>query len=162
MKKLEKDDRILCELQGEIFEESAAEYKTSSAVFVRRYMNSQYASIMDKSGFIDRPTSVKEAFISLDEQYGKSEYGSKIYSTDELFWIGYVYRCWACIYGLPSSAIYKICNVRQMHDLYYAYHTMTPENAIERIMEAKNKPLNDEDQIEYGVKLLREIRNSKV
>ena len=37
MKELEKDERLLCELQGKIFEKSVGEYGTSSAVFVRRY-----------------------------------------------------------------------------------------------------------------------------
>ena len=52
MKELEKDERLLCELQGKIFEKSVEEYGTSSAVFVRRYMNSDYAARMDRIGFI--------------------------------------------------------------------------------------------------------------
>ena len=73
MKELDKDGRILCELQGKIFERSAKEYTTSSAVFVRRYMNSDYAARMDREGFADRPTDVQDAFDSLDEQYGASQ-----------------------------------------------------------------------------------------
>ena len=158
MKQLEKDERILCELQGSIFEKSATEYKTSSAIFVRRYMNSEYASTMDRMGFIDRPTNEKEAFESLNEQYGDSEYGSEIYSADELYWIGYIYRYWACLYDVPSRVIYKICNVRYMHRVYYAYHTLDPENAIARIFEAKGISTNEDDQIQYGIRLLHKIR----
>ena len=84
MKELDKDGRILCELQGKIFERSAKEYTTSSAVFVRRYMNSDYAARMDREGFADRPTDVQDAFDSLDEQYGASQYGSLVYAQDEL------------------------------------------------------------------------------
>ena len=104
MKELDKDGRILCELQGKIFERSAKEYTTSSAVFVRRYMNSDYAARMDREGFADRPTDVQDAFDSLDEQYGASQYGSLVYAQDELFWIGYIYRCWAYAYELSSKA----------------------------------------------------------
>lgn len=98
MKELDKDGRILCELQAKIFEKSAKEYTTSSAVFVRRYMNSDYAARMDRDGFAGRPTDVQDAFSSLDEQYGASRYGSLVYTQDELYWIGYIYRCWAYIY----------------------------------------------------------------
>ena len=48
MKELKKDERLLCELQGKIFEKSIKEYGTSSAIFVRRYMNSDYAARMDR------------------------------------------------------------------------------------------------------------------
>ena len=47
MKELERDERLLCELQGKIFEKSVGEYGTSSAVFVRRYMNSDYAARLE-------------------------------------------------------------------------------------------------------------------
>ena len=158
MKELDKDGRVLCELQGKIFERSAKEYTTSSAVFVRRYMNSDYAARMDREGFADRPTDVQDAFDSLDEQYGASQYGSLVYAQDELFWIGYIYRCWAYSYELSSKAVYKMSNVREMHSVYYAYHTLDPLQAIQRLMEAKGFSFREEEQIAEGVKILRKIR----
>lgn len=158
MKELDKDGRILCELQGKIFERSAKEYTTSSAVFVRRYMNSDYAARMDREGFADRPTDVQDAFDSLDEQYGASQYGSLVYAQDELFWIGYIYRCWAYAYELSSKAVYKMCNVKDIHTVYYAYHTMDPLNAVQRLMEAKDIDPDTDCTIEAGVRLLRKIR----
>ena len=75
MREIDKDGRLLCELQGKIFEKSAEEYGTSSAIFVRRFMHSDYAARMDRPGFADRPTDALDAFTSLDEQYGCSHYG---------------------------------------------------------------------------------------
>ena len=158
MKELERDERLLCELQGKVFEKSVEEYGTSSAVFVRRYMNSDYAARMDQIGFIDRPTDEQEAFASLDEQYGISRYGSELFSPEELFWMGYIYRYWVCTYGISSKAAYKMCNVREMHSVYYAYHTLDPLQAIQRLMEAKGLSFQEDEQIASGVKILRKIR----
>ena len=161
MKELEKDGRLLCELQGKIFEKSVGEYGTSSAVFVRRYMNSDYAARMDRIGFIDRPTDEQEAFASLDAQYGSSQYGSELFSPEEMFWMGYIYRYWVCAYDVSSKAVYKTSNVREMHSVYYAYHTLDPLQAVQRLMEAKGLSLQEEEQITAGVKILRKIRSSQ-
>lgn len=159
MKELKKDERLLCELQGKIFEKSIKEYGTSSAIFVRRYMNSDYAARMDRIGFIDRPTDEQEAFASLDAQYGSSRYGSELYSPEELFWIGYIYRYWVCAFGVSSKAVYKMSNVREMHSVYYAYHTLDPLQAIQRLLEAKGISFQEEEQIAAGVNILRKIRS---
>ena len=102
---------------------------------------------------------MQDAFSSLDEQYGVSQYGSLVYAQDELFWIGYIYRCWAYAYELSSKAVYKICNVKDMHAVYYAYHTMDPLNAVQRLMEAKGIDPDTDCTIEAGVRLLRKIRS---
>lgn len=159
MRDLDRDGRLLCEMQGAIFEKSAEEYGTSSAVFVRRYMNSEYAARMDKEGFLDRPSDADEAFESLDEQYGSSRYGTVHYAPDELYWIGYVYRLWTYVYGISSKRAYRICNAADMHSVYYAYHTMDPLQAIERLMEAKGVSLGGEVDMAHAVQLLRKIRN---
>lgn len=161
MREIDRDGRLLCELQGKIFEQSAGVYGTSSAVFARRYMNSDYAARMDRMGFIDRPTDVKEAFASLDDQYGKSKYGSVTYTPDELFWIGYIYRYWAYIFEMSSKAVYRTCNVSEMHSVYYAYHSMDPHAVVERLMEAKEKHVNEAEQLATAVKILRSLRAEK-
>lgn len=161
MKKTNRDERLLCEFQGKIFEESAEKYTTSSAVFVRRYMNSAYAARMDQAGFIDRPTDKEEAFASLDAQYGTSNYGSEIYPPDELYWMGYIYRYWTLICEISSKAVYRICNVRELHNVYYAYHSMDPLAVVRRLMEAKEQPLEEDSQLEKAVKILRTLRMNK-
>ncbi len=151
---------MLCELQGKIFERSVGKYETSSAVFVRRFMNSDFAARMDRIGFIDRPTDEQEAFASLDTQYGRSQYGSELFSPEEMFWIGYIYRYWVCAYGVSSKAVYKMSNVHEMHSVYYAYHTLDPLQAVQRLIEAKGLSSQEEDQIAAGVSILRKIRTA--
>ena len=77
----------------------------SSAIFVRRYMNSDYAARMDRIGFIDRPTDEQEAFASLDAQYGSSRYGSELYSPEELFWIGYIQILGLCFWCFQQGSV---------------------------------------------------------
>ena len=72
--------------------------------------------------------------------------------------IGYIYRCWAYAYELSSKAVYKMCNVKDIHTVYYAYHTMDPLNAVQRLMEAKDIDPDTDCTIETGVRLLRKIR----
>lgn len=160
MKDLGKDERLLCELQGRIFETSVEDYETSSAIFVRRFMNSDYAARMDRSGFIEVPTDEQDAFASLDTQYGSSTYGSVLFLPEEMFWIGYIYRYWVCSCGISSRAVYKIANVHEIHSVYYAYHTLDPLQAIQRLMEAKGVSFSEEEEIAKGVKILRMLRSS--
>ena len=160
MKNIDRDGRLLCEMQGTIFERSSEHYGTSSAIFVRRYMNSDYAARMDHAGNLDRPTDAHDAFESLDLQYGSSNYGSEKYVADELYWIGYIYRYWAYTREISSKEIYRRFNVRYMHQVYYAYHTLDPENAIQRLMEANNMPLNDEQELRLAVDILRRMRKN--
>ena len=162
MRTLDKDGRLLCELQGKIFESSAAMYGTSSAVFVRRYMNSEYAARMDSPGALDRPTDAHEAFEALNDEYGTSSYGSVTFSSDELFWMGYVYRLWAYVYETSSRSVYRLCNVSELHSLYYAYHTLDPLNAVSRIMETKGLSVTEAQRLEAGVQLLRKIRSQRI
>jgi hypothetical protein len=45
-----------------------------------------------------------------------------------------------------------------MHAVYYAYHSMDPLNAVQRLMEAKGIDPDTDCTIEAGVRLLRKIR----
>jgi hypothetical protein len=159
MKEFDRDGRLLCELQGAIFERSVTECKTSSAVFARRYMHSEYAARMDQPGFLDRPGNAEDAFEALDEQYGASSYGSEKFSKDEMYWIGYLYRYWAYVYEISSKAVYRESNVTRMHSVYYAYHTLDPLNAIQRLIDANGAPIaGSDDSLSIAVALLRRIR----
>ena len=52
-----------------------------------------------------------------------------------------------------------MCNIKDIHTVYYAYHTMDPLNAVQRLMEAKDIDPDTDCTIEAGVRLLRKIRN---
>ena len=124
-------------------------------------MNSEYAARMDRTGFADRPTDEQEAFASLDEEYGISKYGSRVFHADELYWMGYIYRYWAYVYDVSSRRVYRTVKPSELYDVYLAYHTLDPLNAIQRIREAKGMSLDGTYSIEEGVRILREIREAR-
>ena len=158
MKTLNNEELKKCDIQGQIFEESLM-LECSSAVFVRRFMNSDYAKNMDSINYFDL-SDYYDVFDSLDEQYGHSRYGKQKYDKDEMFWIGYIYRYWASLYCIASSKVYKIIKPGELRKLYFAYHTLDPSRAIDRIVESKNVklPYDRKDYNTLGLRLFRELR----
>lgn len=73
-----------------------------------------------------------------------------------MYWMGYFYRCWCCLTGDSSKAVYSIIGARELRSLYYPYHSLDTRQAVERVMEAKG--LLGQSQIERGVILLKKIR----
>ncbi len=137
MKKIDKDGLLLCEMQAKAFELSGTEQNTSSAVFIRRFMNSDVAKQLDNMAVLQSNTQAADILKLLHEEYGKSEYGSVKYSLNELYWIGYIYRYYSYTYDKTSKQVYKIVKPKELRDLFLPYHTMDPAQAIDRILEAK-------------------------
>ena len=66
------EDLILCKIQGNIFKESA-KLKCSSDVFIRRFMNSDIAKLLDKKQFLQNSLNIEDVFVEIDKQYGKTK-----------------------------------------------------------------------------------------
>lgn len=148
----------LCRLQGRIFERSLEAVSCSSAVFVRQFMNSDYATRMDEGAVLWEATTLDAVFDELKKEYGETTYGTERYGADELYWMGYLYRYWACSTGERSARIYKTVGAREMRALFEPYHTLDPAQAIQRIAEAKGIGL-DGWSLERAVEALRRIRS---
>ncbi|MBP3897072.1 MAG: antitoxin [Mogibacterium sp.] len=161
MRKIDSDGLRLCAIQGRIFEMSVERYDTSSAIFVRRFMNSELAREMDSPGFMDRPFDEENSFRMLDDEYGKSSYGTVKYNEDIMHWMGYVYRYWAQLYDMPSKRLYAAVKPAEMRALYPAYHSLDPHAAIQRIMESKGINTESSYSVEDGVRILKELRENK-
>lgn len=58
----------------------------------------------------------------------------------------------------PSSQVYKIIKPKELRELFFAYHTMDPSQAIERILEAKGYPINEEEELKRQYEIFRRIR----
>ena len=148
--------RRLCELQACVFEASLRCSDDGSAVFVRRFMRSDLARRLDAAGaeleFADADQMVRE----VDAEYGGAPYGSLRFSADELHWMGYLYRYWCCMTGEPSKAVYKAIGARELRSLFFAYHSLDPALAVDRIRDAKG--LLGPDEVSRGVELLRVLR----
>ena len=147
MRKFDKDGLILCEMQGQVFE-----------IFIRRFMQSIIAKSLDSGDILQTNIQPKDIFERIVEQYGESKYGSVKYSPNEMYWIGYMYRYFSYTYEKSSSQVYKIIKPKELRELFFAYHTMDPSQAIERILEAKGYPINEEEELKRQYEIFRRIR----
>lgn len=145
----------LCRMQAEVFVLSASELSCSSPVFLRRFMMSQVASRMDEPSFLYESCSEHRILEEVNEEYGKTAYGQEKYSTEELYWMGYLYRYWCYTYEISSKQVYKWIKPKELRQLYYPYHSLDPASAIERILEAKE--IREEELTQKGVEILRRI-----
>ena len=160
MKKIDNDGLLLCEMQAKAFELSGIEQNTSSAVFIRRFMNSDVAKQLDNMAVLQSNMQAADILKLIDEEYGKSEYGSVKYSLNELYWIGYIYRYYAYTYDKTSKQVYKIVKPKELRDLFLPYHTMDPAQAIDRILEAKGLANIDDNEEKRQFEIYRRIRKT--
>lgn len=160
MKKIDKDGLLLCELQAKTFEMSIDATEVSSEIFIRRFMNSQISKSIDSCEILQTNMQAKDILERIEEQYGKSNYGSKRYTKNELYWIGYIYRYFSYTYEKSSVQIYKIVKPKELRALFLPYHTLDPSQAIERILEAKNLFIvDDKAEIVRQYKIYKSIRD---
>ncbi|MDD7282012.1 MAG: antitoxin, partial [Erysipelotrichaceae bacterium] len=92
-----------------------------------------------------------------------TSYGKIKFSVNEMYWIGYIYRYLSYVYQIDSKNAYKIIKGTELRHLFFAYHSLDPMNAIDRILEAKSLVLDkDSSQLtKEGVKILRSIKKLK-
>lgn len=155
MKKIDENGLKLCKMQADLFVTSGKEMECSSLIFMRRFMNSKVAKRMDTGNFLFEACDVNQIIDEINIEFGRSSYGKEKYTEDELYWMGYLYRYWSYTHQKNSKQIYKIIKPKELRSLYYPYHSLDPEQAIERILEAKG--LAEEDFIARGVKIMREV-----
>lgn len=163
MKKMDSLGLNMCSYQAVLFERSIGETECSSKIFIRRFMNSDLARRMDSVGFLFDSCDIPDAINEIEIQYGKSAYGIEKFTTEEMHWIGYIYRYWAYISEKSSKQIYKMIKPELLRKLYVPYHSLDPFQAIERMME-ETEPANGDniDDISRGVIALRKVRNKSV
>lgn len=133
----------LCDTQGQLFV-LAAEREYNSETFIKAFMTSQVSADMDKE-FHHVQWAGKAYILSrmedeLSEQLVKD---GEIYDKETLYWIGYIYRYWNFYTGESSKEIYKQAPAKTMNVVYFMYHTMSPEMAIDRLKEAYNTKNKD-------------------
>ena len=121
----------LCDIQGRLFERSLA---YASEEFIRDFMNSAVARHLD---------SPYNKFQWMGEEYLLEELvaekilasAGETYSPEILYWIGYLYRFWACSRKEESRKIYRMAPAKTMKRNYLNLHTTDPELAIEDLLE---------------------------
>ena len=160
MKTIDRDGLLLCELQAKTFELSVDTVAASSAIFVRRFMNSKTAKWLDSGTILASNMQPADLLALVEEQYGPSGYGSEKYTYNEMYWMGYVYRYYAYTYHCSSVSVYKTIKPKELRGLFLPYHTLDPAQAIERILEAKGISENRELDIMHQYEVFRRIRQS--
>lgn len=156
MREIDENGLRLCDMQAKIFAGTLTATQCGSAVFIRRFMFSRFARRMDNESYLYETSTENDVYAEIEEEYGKTNYGKERYSYNELYWIGYIYRYWCYTYQMESKKVYKIISPRELKKLYFPYHSLDPNNAIERIVEAKG--IQKEDLVIKGVRVLRKIR----
>ena len=159
MRKMNKDGLLLCDLQAKAFEMAVDFAQVSSEVFIRRFMNSNVAKAMDNESVLQTNIHEKDILNMIEEQYGKSEYGSVKYTHNEMFWIGYIYRYFCYTYEMTSIQVYKIVKPKELRGLFPAYHTMDSAQAIERILEAKGLLIDEETELKRQYEIFKKVRS---
>ena len=138
MKPLSSIEIKLCQKQAKIFELSVDSVEYSSPIFIRRFMFSSVAKSFDKKLYLFTTESENECFNILNEEFGQSNYGKNKFSKQEMFWIGYIYRCICIKYNLSSKSVYKLFNANEIIQYYNICHTFDIVDAAERMMESIN------------------------
>lgn len=124
-------------------------------------MNSKICKSIDDGEILQTNMNDYDVVERVQEQYGESQYGSVKYTANELYWIGYIYRYYSYTYELSSIQVYKIIKPKELRELFLAYHTLDPSQAIERILEAKNILHDDEGELQRQYTIFKRIRNGK-
>ena len=158
MRKIDKDELILCELQAKVFENSIDKMDSSSEIFIRRFMKSKIVRKFDDGSVLESNIQANGILEMVDEEYGATEYGTVKYTRNEMYWIGYIYRYFAITYELTSAQVYKMVKPKELRDVFLPYHTMDPSQAIERVLEAKGI-FNDENmELKRQYEIFKRVR----
>ena len=121
----------LCDIQGRMFERSTA---YASEGFIRDFMNSEVAEHLD-SPYNKLQWMGEEYLMDELKDEKKLDTDGEKYSPEVLYWIGYLYRYWACTRGEKSKRIYRQAPAKTMKRNYMAFHTFDPEVAIDDLIE---------------------------
>lgn len=135
MRKLDSAGSKLCSYQADIFSASIEELDCSSAVFLRRFYHSSFAAKLDDFRNHLFSFDVKDCFLQIDEEYGKSSYGNKKLSEPVLHWLGYITRYICYTRDVSSKKFIKSFDLKLFIDNYEVYHTQSEEWVVERILE---------------------------
>ncbi len=121
----------LCDIQGRLFERSTA---YASEDFIRDFMNLEVAEHLDSP--YNKLQWMGEEYLldELADEKTLSTDGEK-YAPEVLYWIGYLYRYWACTRGEKSRRIYRQAPAKTMNRNYMAFHTFDPDVAIDDLIE---------------------------
>ena len=125
----------LCEMQAQLFVLSQ-EKGYASESFIKTFMNSDVAKDLDKPFHHMQWAGAHYLMSRMEEEYAENLMQGECYDTETLYWTGYLYRYWHIYKNESSRKIYKQAPAKLMRIVYLMYHTMSPEMAIDRLIES--------------------------
>ncbi len=127
----------LCETQAELFLLSG-EKGYDSKSFIEGFMKSSVARDMDREFSHTHWAGTAYLMDRLETERGGFPSG-EAYAGAQLEWIGYIYRFWHFYTGESSALIYRQANADVMRNVYFAYHTLGNELAVQKLKERYNE-----------------------
>lgn len=138
MKEFDHDGLLLAEYQGKLFEKST-DLNCSTAIFIRRFLHSDFVKKMDAKDLASLTLDVNEGMDSIQNQFGDSDYGKIKYSKSAMFWIGYLYRYISYTREATTKFVMKLFSYKQLNDVYYSFHTQDPEWCVHSLLEMNHQ-----------------------
>jgi hypothetical protein len=149
MKEFDHEGLLLAEYQGKLFEKST-ELECSTAVFLRRFLHSDYLKQMDMNDSASLALDVNEGINSIQNQFGESDYGKIKYSKSAMFWIGYMYRYLSYTREVTTKFVVDLFPYKQLNEVYYTFHTQDPEWCVQSLLEMNGE---NEDVFDNNLRL---------
>ena len=156
MKEFDHNGLLLAEYQGKLFEKST-ELECSTAVFLRRFLHSDYLKQMDMNDSASLALDVYEGINSIQNQFGESDYGKIKYSKSAMFWIGYMYRYLSYTREVTTKFVVDLFPYKQLNEVYYTFHTQDPEWCIRSLLDINHI---DEEIFDGNLRLKRTIKEN--
>lgn len=149
MKKMDQNSLLCAQYQARIFEGSLTRFSCSSKVFLRRFINSDYAKdVLDRNENWILSFRLEDCYLAIEEQYGQSSYGKQRYGAEELYWLGYITRCLCYMLGISTKMANDYFPFAEIISHYEAYHTQSVAWVISSLMQEKG--LTEEDFDPYA------------
>lgn len=123
----------LCDVQGRLFKFSTA---YASEDFIRNFMFSEVARHLDSPYSKYQCMGEEYLLEELEDERNMSTTG-ETYDPEVLYWIGYIYRYWACYRKTSSERIYQNAPAKTMKRNYQFFHTLDLEVAIDKLIEIR-------------------------
>ena len=149
MKEFDHNGLLLAEYQGKLFEKST-ELGCSTAIFLRRFLHSDFLKSLDMNDVTSLTLDVNEGIQSIQNQFGESNYGKIKYSRSAMFWMGYMYRYLSYTREVTTKFVMNLFPYKQLNDVYYSFHTQDPEWCVHSLLEMNDQ---SEDVFDNNLRL---------
>ncbi len=149
MKDFDHNSLLIAEYQVKRFEKST-ELDCSTAVFIRRFLHSDLVKKMDMNDPSMLTLDVNEGIQSIQNQFGQSDYGKIKYSSNTMFWMGYLYRYISYTREVTTKFVMKLFTYKSLKDVYYSFHTQDPEWCVRSLLEMNGQ---SEDVFDNNLRL---------